>query len=282
MADSRLDLLRFAGDMRLALYQCGQIAQALQGKVAREDKAPDSVHQTSTEVSVVDRLCQEMLLLKAYEAAPHLEMQSEELADCPPAILELYARNRSPYVLVLDPVDGTGEYLQGKRGYAHMLGLLNQETGRMDCGMIYFPALARLYMGLRGMGAFVADGLWATPRPMTIAQPTRTVEDVKRLLSSDYQTFQRLGFALVPPESASAAYELTRVAEGRLGAMVMRHFHGHDTAISSVIIEELGGLVLTGDGRPVTYERDMPRMPLVISSLAPELARELCSTLGAA
>lgn len=279
MPERSLDLLRFACDMRLALYQCGQIAQALQGKVAREDKAPDSVHQTSTEVSVVDRLCQEILLLRAHEVAPGLEMQSEELADCPPQIMALYAENRSTHVLVLDPMDGTGEYLQGKSGYAHMLGLLNQATGRMDLGMIYFPVRGRLYLAVRGMGAFLSDGYWSTPRPLPTERPPRTVEDVKRLQPGDYAAFERLGYVTVPPESASAANELTRVAEGRLGAMVMRHFHGHDTAISSVIIEELGGLVLTEGGRTVTYERDMPRMPLVISSLLPKYARELCAAL---
>jgi fructose-1,6-bisphosphatase/inositol monophosphatase family enzyme len=265
--------------MRLALYQCGRIAMSLQGRVVREDKAPDSVHQTSTEVSVVDRLCQEILLLRAHECAPGLEVQSEELADCPPDLLELYATKSSRYVLILDPVDGTGEYLQGRQGYAHMLGLLNQDSGRMDCGMIYFPARGRLYSAVRGIGAFVADGFWATPHPLRTQQPPRTVEDVKRLQPTDYVAFERLGYQTVPPESASAANELTRVAEGRLGAMVMRHFHGHDTAISSVIIEELGGLVVTEGGRAVTYEREMPRMPLVISSLRPEIARELVATL---
>lgn len=270
-----MDLIRFSSEMRLALYQCGQVARSLKGKVAREDKEPDSVHQMSTSVSVVDRLCQEILLLRAYELAPYLEVQSEELEDCPPEILDLFASNQHRYALILDPVDGTGDFLNEKNTYAHMLGLLDQENGRMDCGLIYFPEMMRLYMGIRGSGAFVADGFWATPRPMQTRAPAKTVEDVKRLQATDYAAFKELGFALVPPESAAAAYELTRVAEGRLGAMVMRHFHGHDTAISSVIIEELGGLVLDEDGCPVTYEKEMPRTPLIISSLEPKFAQEL-------
>ena len=279
MAPHRFDLFAFVSEMRLALYQCGRVARALQGKVAREEKAPDSIHQTSTSVSVVDRLCQEILLLRAYELAPDLEVQSEELADCPPELLDLYERNRYHHALILDPVDGTGDYLNGNSTYAHMLGVLNLETSRVDCGMIFFPETLRLYTGIRGMGAFVADGFWGTPQPMARAIAPRTVEDVKRLLPSDLCSFERLGLAVVPPASASAAYELTRVAEGSLGAMVMRHFHGHDTAISSVIIEELGGAVLDAGGQPATYEKEMPRMPLVVSSLSPDLAAELTSVL---
>lgn len=274
-----VDLICFANAMRLGLYQCGQVARAMKGKVAREEKEPDSVHQMSTSISVVDRLCQEILLLRAYEIAPYLEIYSEELEDCPPAILDLFAANHHRYALILDPVDGTGDYLNQKETYAHMLGLLDQETGRMACGLIYFPENYQLYMGIRGQGAFVAQGFWSIPRPLTVSSPPKTVENVKRLQPEDFATFERLGFEVVPPESASAAYELTRVAEGRLGAMVMRHFHGYDTAISSVIIEALGGVVLVAGGQPVTYEKTMPRMPLVISSLVPEYAEQLSQAL---
>ena len=149
----------------------------------------------------------------------------------------------------------------------------------MSCSMIYFPEQLRLYVGIRGMGAFVSDGLWANPCPMLRTKPPKTVEDVKRLRSEDYCVFEQLGYTVVPPESASAAFELTRIAEGRLGVMAMRHFHGHDTAMSSVIIEELGGAVLDEHGNPVTFDMEMERTSLVISSLRPEYAEELARAL---
>lgn len=268
--------------MRSALYQCGQVARALQGRVAREEKDPDSVYQMSTSVSVVDRLCQEILLLRAYTLAPYLEVQSEEMGDCPPAIRDLFAANAHRYVLVIDPVDGTGDFLDGADTYAHMVGLLDQQCGRMRLGMIYFAQRRRLYVAVRDMGAFVSEGFYAPLQPLESVSAPRTVERVKRLEDADYEAFKGLGFQIVPAESGSAAYELTRVAEGRLGAMVMRHFHGHDTAISSVIIEELGGQVLGADGGTVVYEKGMPRMPLVISSLVPDYAYQLAQALGSA
>jgi fructose-1,6-bisphosphatase/inositol monophosphatase family enzyme len=279
-----MDLLRFCLDMRCALYQCGQVARTLQGQVEREDKEPDSIHQMSTSVSVVDRLCQELLLLRAIELAPELTLHSEEFEDLPELLKDLLGPTDARYALILDPVDGTSDYLGGKSTYAHMLGILDRKTGRMGCGMIYFPEMARLLLAVRQMGAFSATGFWRTLRPMARPQPNqlpRTVEDVKRLQPADYQAFARLGYTVVPPESASAAHELTRVAEGELGAMAMRHFHGHDTAISSVIIEELGGAVLNEHGQPVTYALEMPRTPLIISSLSPAYAQELVEALSA-
>jgi fructose-1,6-bisphosphatase/inositol monophosphatase family enzyme len=270
-----MDLWQFAGAMRLGLYQCGQIGRALQGRVAEEHKLPDSRHQLSTAVSAADRLCQEILLLRAYEVAPEIEIYSEELAVCPPEILALFAANRHRYALILDPLDGTNDFLAGRPTYGHMLGLLDQETGRMACGLIYLPHTARLYLGVRGVGAFVAEGLWGTPRPLRPTAPPRTVDQIKRLEATDYALFERQGFTLVPPASASTAWELARVAEGEVGAAVMRHFHGHDTAMASVLIEELGGAALDEDGQPVHYVKSMPRLPRVVLSLSAEYALAL-------
>jgi 3'(2'), 5'-bisphosphate nucleotidase len=180
-----MDVLGFAGPMRSALYQCGQVARALKGMVATEHKAPDSAHQQSTTVSVVDRLCQEIVLLRAHDVSPGIEVYSEELASCPRELLELFARNRSRYLLVLDPLDGTDDFLQGKDTYGHMLGLLDQDSGYMACGLIYFPERGRLYVGLRGMGAFMVEGLWGTPVRLQPGHPGRTVGQVKRLEPRD-------------------------------------------------------------------------------------------------
>lgn len=57
--------------------------------------------------------------------------------------------------------------------------------------------------------------------------------------------------------------------------MVTRHFHACDAAIPSLIIEELGGSVLREDGKKVTYEKAIPRMPQVISSLLREFSEAL-------
>ena len=274
-----MNLMRFASDMRLALYQCGQVALSLQGKVAREEKEPDSIHQTSTSVSAVDRICQEILLLAAHDSAPGLEAQSEEMEDCPEGISAIYAHSHHRYALILDPVDGTGDYLSGNDSYAHMLGLLDQESSRMALGMIYFPVAARLYVGLRGMGVFHAAGYWGMLEPVQPCAAPRTAEDGKRVTDRDRATMQELGYVLVKPQSASAAYEHTRVVLGDLGAMVMRHFHGHDTAITSVLIEELGGAVLAEHGKVVRYDREMGRMPLVVSSLNADYALELATRL---
>lgn len=275
-----MDVLNAVARLRGSLYRCGQVARSLQGRVLAEEKAPDSPHQQSVAISLADRLCQELLLLEAYELVPGVEVYSEEMADCPPEIAALYADNRHRYALILDPIDGTEDFVRGRSTYAHMAGILDQATGRMAAGLIYFPEAMRLYFAVRGMGAFHADGLWGAPQPLVTATPPRNVGDVKRLTDADRDAFRSLGVQVVPPQSASAAYELMRVARGDVGAMVMRQFHGHDMAIPGVIIEELGGAMLDGTGEPARFEKGMPRMPLMVLSLSPEYAREIVQQLA--
>jgi fructose-1,6-bisphosphatase/inositol monophosphatase family enzyme len=277
-----MDLLPFVSAMRGALYACGQVARALQGDVTTRHKQPDSTHQQSTAVSVVDHLCQEIILLRVHELLPGIEVYSEEMAALPNALAALFAGNRHRYALIVDPVDGTEDYLSGRPTYGHMLGLLDQSSGHMVCGMIYLPMAGTLYVGMEGMGAFVAEGVWGDLHPIRPDDPPRTIGEIKRLDAVHRTALDEAGFTSVSGVSRSAAWELVRVVRGELGVSAMRHFHGHDTAMAAAIIEALGGMALDQNGEPVAYERDMPRMPLVVMSLSPEHARDAWAALARA
>jgi len=264
----------FSRHMRTALYQCGYVAKAFRRKVAVEHKEREE-HQLSTSVSDVDRVCQDIILLHAYQMVPYVEISSEEIGDLPSDIHELFCGNSSRYVLVVDPLDATDCYFSGGDMYASMLGILDQETGDMLCALVYFPELGKLYSAIRDAGAFVEHGMFTTPRRLVTGSPPRTFGEVKRLTEADYAAFEKAGFSLDTMDNCSAAYAQIRVAEGKLGAMVMRHFHEYDTAIPCLIIQELGGAVVGDQGRRVQFQRTMPRTPLVISSLDHEFAETL-------
>lgn len=269
-----MDWFSFVADIRTALYQCGAVSRTLRGKVERQDKEPEP-YQLSTAISDVDRVCQEILLLHVYQIMPDIEVSSEEIEELPSYLRDLFSKNSNRYVLVLDPLDGTDCYFAGGEEYANMLGILDQEDGEMLCSLVYFPEWSKLYFAIREVGSFVEKSAFGDFRRLTPEAPPKTFGQVKRLTDSDYRLFQQAGFTLDTRDNRSAAYAQIRVAEGALGAMVMRHFHGYDTAIPSLIIEEVGGAVLADDGSRVRYEKAMPRMPLVISSLRPEFSEAL-------
>ena len=110
MASATWEMVSLLEALRGVLTQCGQVAIALQGHVDVEHKAADSEYQQSTAVTLADRLCQEIIMLRAAEAAPDLGIYCEELAVCPPEILDLFS-GTSRYALAIDPIDGTDDYV---------------------------------------------------------------------------------------------------------------------------------------------------------------------------
>jgi len=278
----KIDWLEFVLNMRGAMYQCGQIATRLKSSVARRDKIsdlPGVAQRSTTAVSDVDYLCQEIPFLRLFELTPWIEVYSEEWASCPAKIQALFARNQSRYVAAFDPLDGSDTYLNGNNDYGHMWGVLDSETGKMQCGMIYLPESHALYFAARGQGAFVSHGIFGEIQKIQpVGQVPRTFFNRKRMTPIDCERLERAGFALVPRHN-SCATETVQVAEGKVGAVMMRGYHGHDTAPASAIIEELGGVVLGIDGKPIVYEKTMARMPLVIMSLVPEYAESVHRTV---
>ncbi len=134
-------------------------------------------------------------------------------------------------------------------------------------------------MGIRGAGAYLAEGLGGALRRAEAAPAPHTVANIKRLTPEDRATLASLGYEIIPAERSSAAHEFTRLVDGVLGAVVMRHFHGYDTAIASVIVEELGGQALLAGGLLAHYEAAMPRMPLVVLATNPHNATEIARAL---
>jgi fructose-1,6-bisphosphatase/inositol monophosphatase family enzyme len=85
---------------------------------------------------------------------------------------------------------------------------------------------------------------------------------------------------MMASESASCAWEAARLFDGHLGALVMRHFHGHDTAPTAAIVSALGGAACGPGGAPVGYTFEMPRLPLVVLAARAHQAQELAAALG--
>ncbi|MCK4351847.1 hypothetical protein KAW65_00375 [candidate division WOR-3 bacterium] len=273
-----MNWIDFVDGMKIALYECGQVALKLKGKVTTQRKKQDSQHQTSLELTDVDLLSQEIILLRAYSLVPSLEIYSEEIEECPKAVFSLFSKNKNRYVLIIDPLDGTKCYLAGGKAYAHMVGILDQETEKMECSLIYFPEKRELYSAVKGEGSWVQKCFYTKPEPIKPKNPPKTFGIVKRTKEKNCEIFQKHRFQLVKlnEENSSCASYQIQIAKGELGIVGMRHFHGHDTAIPGLIVQELGGAVVDAEGKSVKYDKTMARISLVISSLRKDYARILC------
>jgi histidinol-phosphatase len=81
---------------------------------------------------------------------------------------------------IVDPIDGTKNYVRGIPVWATLLAL--QEGEQATVGVVSAPALHRRWWAASGLGAFGTDGLGETPRRLGVSG-MRALEDAQLLVS---------------------------------------------------------------------------------------------------
>jgi fructose-1,6-bisphosphatase/inositol monophosphatase family enzyme len=124
--------------LRAAFERAGEVALRYQREGVKADIKPDL-----SPVTPADRECERLLVQELGQHFPQDGILGEEGA-------EKASSNGRRWIL--DPIDGTRDFLRGNRLWA-MLGGLEQD-GDVVAGVAHFPALGETYWAARGSGAF--------------------------------------------------------------------------------------------------------------------------------
>lgn len=163
-------------------------------------------------------------------------------------------------LFIVDPLDGTKDFVHKTDDYAIMLGLA--EDGYPVLGIVYRPLDDTLYSAISGKGAFVERG--GNKERISVSK----VEDFSdmKLLTSRFHLREpeiRLKDALSIGEfekRGSGGLKMCAVAEGSAEVYVSTtdKTGEWDTAASVVIVEEAGGIVTDMDGNKLKYNKERP------------------------
>src|SRR5215831_1594668 len=157
---------------------------------------------------------------------------------------------------IVDPLDGTTNFLHGIPQFAISIGL--EREGTIVAGVVYNPANEELFIAERGKGAFLND------QRLRVAARRRLADAViacglPHLGRGDLAQFRR-EFAVVQEKVAglrrfgAAALDLAWVAAGRLDAYWERNLSPWDFAAGVLLVREAGGFVTDLDDRERTME----------------------------
>lgn len=151
---------------------------------------------------------------------------------------------------IVDPLDGTTNFLHGIPQFAIAIGL--EREGTIIAGVIYNPVLDELFTAERGKGAFLND------RRLRVAARTGLADSV---IACGLPHRGRGGLAEFRGEFAAvqdkvaglrrfgaAALDLAWVAAGRLDGYWERNLSPWDIAAGMVLVREAGGFVTDLDG----------------------------------
>ncbi|MEI5640233.1 MULTISPECIES: 3'(2'),5'-bisphosphate nucleotidase CysQ [unclassified Pseudoalteromonas] len=226
-------LAKRAGDAIMSIYQEDDI-----GKQEKSDNTP---------VTAADIASNEVLMAGLKAIAPDIPVMSEE-TPIPP----LAERQHWQRYWLLDPMDGTGEFILESGDFAVNIALI--ENNHPVLGVIYWPAKQTTYYASKGSGAYkrVADKpeeqiYVSPPDTLTLAVSRRQkIEAVSQYLNSQFDTVA-LG---------SCSLKACIIAEGKADCFLRVGPTGEwDTGASQIIVEEAGGCITDAEFNPLTYNQ---------------------------
>ena len=225
-------------DLRFAL-ELADLADAI---TTERFLAEDLIVETKPDLSPVteaDRAVEQVLRKRIGEERPGHRVVGEEFgADDPGG-----AR------WILDPIDGTKNYLRGLPVWATLIAL--EREGRVDVGVVSAPALARRWWAARGEGAFVNG---RRIRVSKIADLSAAVLSYASLTSWEQhglgEQFLTLARSCWRTRGFGDFWSHMLVAEGAADLAVEPEVELWDLAAPQVIVEEAGGRFTDLGGTP--------------------------------
>ena len=186
-------------------------------------------------VSEVDREAEEAIIRTLRDAYPDHSILAEESG----------ASGKSEYRWIVDPLDGTTNYLHGFPQYAVAIALMHKET--VTQAVIYDPGRNDLFTATRGRGAYLNDQRMRVSKRAELKSgligtgfPFRQVEHIDTYLAMLRDVMKNCAGVR---RAGSAALDLAYVAAGRLDAFWEFGLGPWDIAAGALLITEAGGLV---------------------------------------
>jgi len=223
------------------------------GRMVRDGRADTGISTADTKSSATDvvtefdRASEALIVGGILAARPHDGLIGEEGTDTP---------GTSGVDWLIDPIDGTTNFLYGLPGYAVSIAARCDVDGvvRTEIGAVYVPATDELFTAAHGAGA------WLDGTPIRCATTDRLAV---ALVASGFsylperRAVQAQRMAAMLPQvrdlrrSGAAAVDLCHVAAGRVDVYFEEFLGPWDLAAGELIAREAGCRTGSLDGGPV-------------------------------
>ena len=200
-------------------------------------------------VTAADRRAEETLRAELSKARPGYSFLGEESGR--------HEGTDTTHTWIVDPLDGTTNFLHGIPQFAISIGL--ERSGTVVAGVIYNPITDELYTAERGKGAFLNDKRLRVAARKGLADaviacglPHRGRGDLELGLrelgavQDKVAGLRRFG---------ASALDLAFVAAGRIDGYWERNLSPWDIAAGLILVREAGGFVTDLDGGDAMYNK---------------------------
>ena len=229
-----------------------------------------SQKQVNDFVTEVDHASEQAIIETLLTAYPGHGIMAEESGS-------QHGAQDSEYVWIIDPLDGTTNFIHGFPFYCVSIALAVK--GKIEQAVIYDPTRNDLYTATKGRGAFINDRRLRVSKRTDLKQcllatgfPFRQGDDFKQHLAILGDIMPRTAGLRRP---GAAALDLAFVAAGLTDGFFETGLQPWDVAAGSLLVTEAGGLVgnFTGESNFLEQKECLAASPRIYGQLVPILRK---------
>ncbi len=193
-------------------------------------------------VTASDIKVEKILVEELQKARPTYSILSEEIGEI---------NNDESFKWIIDPIDGTSNFLHGIPHFAISIGL--EHDKEIICGIIYDPIKDEMFVAEKGNGAYVNNKRMRVSSRSKLKDciiftggPRQNPKD-KELFFVEYKNFSSVVKTPIR-KMGSASLDIAYVAAGRCDGFWQRNLNYWDYAAGIILVKESGGFVTDFNG----------------------------------
>ena len=234
ISENLIDTFKIAGDLSIDLYKKGLKIQI------KEDQSP---------VSNGDLKVNELITNKIKELTPNIPIISEETVD-------LNKKNKSKIFWLIDPIDGTKEYIAGKDEYTLNAALIINTVPII--GMVGVPKKNRLFYTYGPGESYLIENSKTRKINCKKLQPKGKIVALSSVLKPSNVILNKLKkFNVTSIVKMASSYKFCVIATGEYDIYAARERANEwDYAAGHAVAQNAGAIIKTLDEKPFLYGKE--------------------------
>ena len=249
ISENLIDTFKIAGDISIDLYKKGLKIEI------KNDKSP---------VSNGDLKVNELITSKIKEITPNLPIVSEETVN-------LKIKNKAKIFWLIDPIDGTKEYIAGKDEYTLNAALVINTVPVL--GLVGVPRKNRLFYTYGPGESYLIEKESTKKINCKKKQPKGKVVALSSVVKPPDIILNKLKeFNVTSIVKMASSYKFCVIATGEYDIYAAKERANEwDYAAGHAVAQNAGAIIKTLDGKPFLYGKEDYRNPSLLIKRSPNL-----------
>jgi len=231
-----------SANINVILKACRKAAKPLIRDFGEIENLQVSLKGPGDFVTTSDKKVEKILIDELSKARPSYSILSEEVG---------LIKNDEEFKWIIDPIDGTANFLHGIPHFAISIGL--EHKNEIICGIIFDPIKDEIFLSEKGNGSYLNNQRIRVSARSKLENciiftggPKRESK-YRELVLEEYKKFSSK--VLLPiRKMGSAALDLAYVAAGRCDGFWQRNLMYWDIAAGIILVKEAGGFITDYSG----------------------------------